>query len=69
MNLLEIDDLHVSVQGKEILKGITLSPFPKAKCTPSWARTDRASRPSPMRLPDAKDMKSRADACCIAVRT
>ncbi len=25
MNLLEIDDLHVSVQGKEILKGITLS--------------------------------------------
>jgi Fe-S cluster assembly ATP-binding protein len=25
MNLLEIDDLHVSVQGKEILKGITFS--------------------------------------------
>jgi Fe-S cluster assembly ATP-binding protein len=25
MNLLEIDNLHVSVQGKEILKGITLS--------------------------------------------
>jgi len=25
MNLLEIDDLHVSVQGQEILKGITLS--------------------------------------------
>ena len=25
MNLLEIDDLHVSVQGKEILNGITLS--------------------------------------------
>ncbi len=25
MNLLEIDDLHVCVQGKEILKGITLS--------------------------------------------
>jgi len=25
MNLLEIDNLHVSVQGKEILKGITLA--------------------------------------------
>ena len=25
MNMLEIDDLHVTVQGKEILKGITLS--------------------------------------------
>jgi Fe-S cluster assembly ATP-binding protein len=30
MNLLEIDDLHVSVQGQEILKGITLA-IPKGE--------------------------------------
>ena len=46
---LEIDDLHVSVDDHEILRGVCLAGRARARCTPSWARTARASRPSPTR--------------------
>ena len=42
--MLSIKNLHVSVDGKPILDGLTPSMFPPAKCTRSWGRTGRASR-------------------------
>jgi hypothetical protein len=38
MNMLEIKDLHASVNGKEILKGINLT-VKAVKYMPSWDQT------------------------------
>ena len=45
--LLEIDDLHVAVDGTEILRGAQPHGRAPARSTPSWARTAPASRRSP----------------------
>ena len=47
--MLDINDLHVKLddEDREILKGLSLTVKP-ARCTPSWGRTARASRRSPM---------------------
>lgn len=37
---LKIENLHVNVEGKEILKGVNLKST-AAKCTPSWVLTGR----------------------------
>ena len=42
---LEIKDLHASVEGKEILKGVNLT-WVRARLTPSWAPTGQARAPS-----------------------
>jgi Fe-S cluster assembly protein SufB len=39
--MLEVENLHATVEGNEILKGIDLRST-RARCTPSWARTARA---------------------------
>ncbi len=37
--MLEIKDLHASINGKEILKGINLTVKGRAKYMPLWDRT------------------------------
>ena len=44
--MLEIKNLHVTVDEQAILNGLNLA-VKRARCTPSWARTARASRRSP----------------------
>ena len=44
VNMLEVKDLHVTVEGKEILKGLSLT-INLVRCMPSWAPTEPASRP------------------------
>jgi Fe-S cluster assembly protein SufB len=44
--MLKIENLHASVEGKPILNGLSLR-SPRARSTPSWARTARASPRSP----------------------
>lgn len=39
--MLEIKNLHASVEGKEILRGVNLT-IAMARCTCSWAPTARA---------------------------
>jgi len=67
MNMLEIDDLHVTVDGKQILKGITLS-VPAGEVHAVMGPMVRANRRCLIRSPDAKDMTSAAAASSTGVR-
>ena len=49
-HMLEIRNLHAEIDGKPILKGVSLDGRP-ARSRPSWGRTARASRPSPTSSP------------------
>jgi Fe-S cluster assembly ATPase SufC len=42
MSQLEIKDLHVSIEDKEILKGLSLN-INRVRSTPLWDRTERGS--------------------------
>ena len=52
--MLSIKDLHVSVEDKAILRGLSLDP---AKFTPLWGPMVRAKVPYRQRLPGEKIMK------------
>ena len=51
--MLEIKNLHASVDGKEILNGIDLDGERRARCTPSWGPTAPARAPWPTCWPGA----------------
>lgn len=55
--MLEIRNLHVTVEGREILKGIDLSIRPGRELTPSWARMARARARWPMSLLGARAIR------------
>ena len=63
---LEIDDLHVSVDDREILRGVSLAGRARRRSTPSWARTARASRPSPTRCSPTPRTRSPAGRILLA---
>ena len=52
--MLEINNLHAKIDSKPILKGLALRVDP-GEMRPSWARTARASRPSPTSSPASED--------------
>ncbi len=55
--MLSIKDLHVSVEDKAILRGLSPSTFVPAKFTPLWGPMVRAKVPYRQRLPGEKIMK------------
>ena len=63
--MLEIKNLHVDVDGKEILKGLDLDRQRRARCTPSWGRTAPARARSPTCWPAATATRSPRAACPI----
>ena len=63
---LEIDDLHVSVEDREILRGVTPRRRRRASSTRSWARTARASRPWRTRCSATPPTRSPRAGSCLA---
>jgi Fe-S cluster assembly ATP-binding protein len=56
--MLEIRNLHATVEGREILNGIDLTSSARAKSTPSWGRTAPARARWRMSSPGAKAIPS-----------
>ena len=67
--MLEIKNLHVAVEDKEILKGIDLHVERRAKCTPSWGPTAPARARSRARWPAIRNTRSPAARSCSTART
>lgn len=55
--MLSIKDLHVSVEDKAILRGLSLDVRPGEVLTPLWGQTVLAKVPYRQRLPGEKIMR------------
>lgn len=66
-NLLEIKDLYVNVEEKEILHGVNLE-VGKIRCMSSWDQTEPENPRSAMRLPDIRNTPLHPDTFSLTER-